>query len=395
MLMKTTLLLMVAATLATSSFSQTQTRPDFFAEALQRQAARTTALISLKDSSYWHSAWGKATTTWDYTRRNIYHYNSFYNEDGNVASYDDGSSWMNEENSKNYLYDSNHRLLEVTLQGWTGSWSDQYKVIYTYDAAGNILTKTDQAWLSGTWLNRALTTNTYSGNNLSVALYQYWDNASNSWTNNTRTTFAYTGNQLTSSTEEEWNTTSWLNAVRRTNFVYAGTDLLSYDFEIWNPGMGAYELKTKTSYSYDTNHHVMTSYLEIWNTPTATWEKYLKTDYSYDIHWNQTEILEQHWDASVGNWENSSLILNYYRTGTVGVNELSEQRSLAFHPNPVVDQLTISAGADQRAEILSTDGKVVMSVPVTTGSNTIDLSGISKGLYFIRLDGKTGKVIKE
>lgn len=393
--MKTTLLLMAAVTLATSSFSQIQTRPDFFAEALQRQAARSTALISLKDSSYWHSAWGKATGTWDYTRRNIYRYNSFYKEDGNVSSNDNGSGWMNEENAKNYVYDSNHRLLEVSFEGWAGSWSDQYKIIYTYDAAGNVLTKTDQAWLSGTWLNRALTTNTYSGNNLGVALYQYWDNATNSWTNNTRTTFAYSGNQLTSSTEEDWNTTSWLNSMRRTNFVYAGTDLLSYDFEIWNPAMGAFELKTKTSYSYDTNHHMMASFLEIWNAPTATWEKYLKTDYTYDALWNQTQILEENWDASISDWTNSSLIVNYYRTGTVGMNERYAQEPISFHPNPAADQLFISAGADQQAEILSVEGKLVMSVPVMKGSNTIDLSGISKGMYFIRLDGKTAKLIKE
>ncbi len=393
--MKTRLFLMAAIACAGSSFSQTQTRPDFFGQALQLQAARTTTLISLKDSSYWYSAWGKATSTWDYTLRNIYHYNSFYKEDGNVSSNNDGSGWMNEENSKNYLYDSNHRLLEVTLQGWTGSWSDQYKIIYTYDAAGNVLTKTDQAWLSGTWLNRARSTNTYSGNNLSIALYQYWDNATNSWTNNTRTTFAYTGTQLISSTEEDWNVTSWLNAARRTNFVYAGTDLLSYDFEIWNSGMGTFELKTKTSFTYDTNHHMLASSLEIWNAPTALWEKYLKTDYSYDSLWNQTEIMEQNWDASIGDWTNSSLILHYYRTGTVGINEHSAQGDLSFHPNPVVNQLIVSAGADQQAEILSIEGKVVMSVPVTKGNNTINLSGISKGLYFIRLDGKTGKVIKE
>jgi YD repeat-containing protein len=397
--MKTLLLMIAAATFATSSFSQSQSRPDFFAEALQRQSARTTALISLKDSSYWHSAWAKASGTWDYTRRNIYHYNSFYKEDGNLSANDDGSGWKNEENAKNYLYDSNHRLLEVTLEGWTGSWNDQYKMSYTYDAAGNMLTKTDLVWVSGTWQNRYRASNTYSGNNLSVALYQYWDNSTNSWTNNTRSTFTYTGNLLASATDEDWNATSWLNSSARSNFIYAGSDLLSYDFGIWNPGMGAFELKTKTSYSYDTNHHMMACHLELWNAPTTTWEKYLKTEYTYDSLWNQTRILEQNWDASLSDWTNSSLILNYYRTGTVGVNEGSaENNAFAMHPNPATDRITVSifGAGPSGLSITDVSGKTVMTLEADqAGPFSVNIESLEAGLYFMELRNEQGAVTRK
>ncbi len=65
------------------------------------------------------------------------------------------------------------------------------------------------------------------------------------------------------------------------------------------------------------------------------------------------------------------------------------------YPNPVAKLLSIPAAADQQAEILSAEGKPVMTVPVTKGTNTIDLGHLPKGLYFIRLDGKTGKIIRE
>lgn len=393
--MKTPLLLMMAIAFAGPSFSQSQTRPDFFGETLQRQAARTTTLISLKDSSYWHSSWDKSLSTWDYVHRNIYHYNSFYKEDGNVSSNDTGSGWINDENAKNYLYDSNHRLLEVTFEGWNSGWSNYYKNTYTYDAAGNVLTKTDQVWLSGAWKNSYCSTYTYSGNQLTMALYQYWDNASNSWVNNMRTTFVYTGSQLTLSTDEDWNVTSWAGSMQRSNFIYAGTDLLSYDFGMWNAGMGAYELKTKTSFTYDSNHHMLESSVELWNTPTTTWEKYMRTAYSYDTQWNQTQIMEENWDASTNNWENSNLIVNYYTTGTVGVHEFSAQGGLLFYPCPVISQLHILAGADQEAELWSTEGKLVITATLTKGINTIDLTDLPKGIYLIRFDGKTGRLIRE
>jgi hypothetical protein len=392
--MKTTLLLMVATTFATSSFSQTQQRPDFFGQALQLQAARATALISLKDSSYWHSSWNKAANTWDYTHRNIYHYNSFYKEDGNISSNNAGSGWINDENAKNYVYDSNHRLQEVTFEGWNGGWSNYYKKTFTYDAAGNLLTQTDLIWLSGAWRNSYHSGFSYSGNQQTMALYKYWDATANSWVNSMRTTFVYTGSQLTSSTDEDWNVTSWQNSMRRTNFVYAGSDLLSYDFEMWNSGMGTFELKTRTSFTYDTNHHMLASSLEIWNAPTATWEKSMRASYSYDTEWNQTQIMEENWDASTNDWQNNSLIVNYYTIGTVGVHELSSQGSLLLYPCPAVSQLSVSAAADQEAELWSTEGRLIMVAPVKKGINTIDLSGISKGMYFIRLDGKTGKVLK-
>lgn len=393
--MKTTLFLMTAIACAGSSFSQTQQRPDFFGQTLQLQAARATTLISLKDSSYWHSSWNKATTTWDYTHRNIYHYNSFYKEDGNVSSNYAGSGWINDENAKNYLYDSNHRLLEVTVEGWNSGWSNYYKHIYTYDAAGNLLTQTDLIWLSGAWRNSYQSSFSYSGNQRTMALYRYWDAAGNNWINSMRTTFVYTGTQLTSSTDEDWNVTSWANAMRRTNFVYAGSDLLSYDFEMWNAGMGAFELKTKTSFTYDTNQHMLESFVELWNAPTMTWEKYTRTTYSYDTQWNQTQIMDENWDTSTNDWQNNSLIVNYYTIGTVGLHELSSQGSLLFYPCPVVSQLSISADTDQEAELWSIEGRLIMVAPVKKGINTMDLSGISKGLYFIRLDGKTGKVIKD
>lgn len=393
--MKTRSFLIAAIAFATASFSQTQTRPDFFGQTLQLQAARATTLISLKDSSYWQSSWNKAANTWDFTHRNIYHYNSFYKEDGNISSNDAGSGWIPDENAKNYVYDSNHRLQEVTFEGWNSGWSNYYKHTYTYDAAGNLLTQTDLVWLSGAWRNSYQSSFSYSGNQRTMALYKYWDAPSNSWINSMRTTFVYTGTQLTSSTDEDWNATSWTNAMRRTNFVYAGADLLSYDFEMWDPGLGAFELKTRTSFTYDSNSHMLMSYLEVWNVPTTTWEKSTRTSYSYDTAWNQTQIMEEHWDASTNNWENSSLIQNYYTTGTVGIREHSLQGGLLLYPCPVVSQLNISAGADQEAELWSTEGRLIMVTPVKKGINTIDLSGISKGLYFIRLDGKTGKVIKE
>lgn len=82
-------------------------------------------------------------------------------------------------------------------------------------------------------------------------------------------------------------------------------------------------------------------------------------------------------------------------TSATSIFEVASSSGIKAYPNPVASLLTVSVAADQQAEILSVEGKRVMSAELTQGTNTIDLGHLPKGLYFIRLDGKTGKIVRE
>lgn len=82
-------------------------------------------------------------------------------------------------------------------------------------------------------------------------------------------------------------------------------------------------------------------------------------------------------------------------TNATSIFEPAASSIIKAYPNPVASLLTISATADQQAEILSAEGKLLMTTEVRKGANTIDLSLLPKGMYFIRLDGRTGKIIRE
>lgn len=77
------------------------------------------------------------------------------------------------------------------------------------------------------------------------------------------------------------------------------------------------------------------------------------------------------------------------------LSETAASSVITAYPNPVATLLNVTVSADQQAEILSAEGKQVMSAELTKGRNSIDLSHLPRGLYFIRLDGKTGKIIRD
>lgn len=91
------------------------------------------------------------------------------------------------------------------------------------------------------------------------------------------------------------------------------------------------------------------------------------------------------------------------RTGTLNVSSVTGLNEQAPHshkimvafPNPAHDVIFLESVSSQEAEIYSQDSKLVTTFPVSKGINTIDLSTLSSGIYFIRLDGLITKVIRE
>lgn len=78
-----------------------------------------------------------------------------------------------------------------------------------------------------------------------------------------------------------------------------------------------------------------------------------------------------------------------------GMLEHAMSPGIPAYPNPATTLLTVWAAADQQAELWSGDGKLVMTALLTKGTNTMDIGGLPKGMYVIRLDSKTGKIIRE
>ena len=72
---------------------------------------------------------------------------------------------------------------------------------------------------------------------------------------------------------------------------------------------------------------------------------------------------------------------------TMAVADTKDAKFSIF-PNPVTDKITIvtDAKADE-VEIITMDGRKVMSAPISKQNNTINVSSLAKGIYFIKAKG--------
>ncbi len=64
-------------------------------------------------------------------------------------------------------------------------------------------------------------------------------------------------------------------------------------------------------------------------------------------------------------------------------------------PNPCVDVLKIVTPVDAVLNILTIDGQLAMTSNIVEGSNQIDVSSLSNGIYFVSVRNKTIRIIKQ
>jgi hypothetical protein len=70
------------------------------------------------------------------------------------------------------------------------------------------------------------------------------------------------------------------------------------------------------------------------------------------------------------------------------------QGRISIYPNPFAEYLIIESATDSQATVYDLSGKPVLMLDVRAGSNRIDASALPKGIYLLKLDEITVKIVK-
>ena len=93
----------------------------------------------------------------------------------------------------------------------------------------------------------------------------------------------------------------------------------------------------------------------------------------------------------------------YYQGFTFDLNELfpdagvnvpeNNTVKMSIYPNPAVDQLNVNLSQGADIVIYNVMGQAVRTVEGHVGANTVDLSGLTSGVYFVNAGSNTQKFI--
>jgi len=80
--------------------------------------------------------------------------------------------------------------------------------------------------------------------------------------------------------------------------------------------------------------------------------------------------------------------------GTVGIKEVKED--FTIFPNPATNYFTFKLASSKNSviEIYSVNGQIVKAIPVNSISETIDVSDLRNGVYFVKLQGESKSIKK-
>ena len=81
----------------------------------------------------------------------------------------------------------------------------------------------------------------------------------------------------------------------------------------------------------------------------------------------------------------------------LNTNNLESQKSIKLFPNPTSHSLSIHGleGDSDKIEIVDLTGKIVKQVTIARKNLTIDVSSLQNGVYFVKIDNKMYKLIKQ
>ena len=61
------------------------------------------------------------------------------------------------------------------------------------------------------------------------------------------------------------------------------------------------------------------------------------------------------------------------------------ESAISLYPNPATDKVTLTMAEQGEVNVMDVTGRMVMKQSVSVGDNTLDVSSLPNGLYYVKL----------
>ena len=350
---------------------------------------------------------------------------------------------------KRYVYDEEGNLsMRVTLSKSSGEWEDRWRSVVTYNSHGKLIESIYQGMENGHWTNRTLLGSDRNEDNLIVKrftkewdgmdwvdiqqiIYEYnqdfeiiytkmqlWDN--DGWENKSDETVLYPNSLEKVTIDRRWDEVEllWENLYRETQTTNeGGTASITID-DIWSDEM--WEPRYLVGREYNEDNLEIRRFHKDWDGTNWVYDRQYITTYSSGINYisvfqewtdqiwvnknrnirdftsggNVLNIFTEYWSEDTEEWIRQQRYYYFYDLFT-DLKELPvASTDLLVHPNPSEGEINLEFLNDVNEtdiHVFNTQGQLVHQerLDVVRRNKIIDLSNLSEGTYFLKLN--TGK----
>ncbi|MBO4644991.1 MAG: T9SS type A sorting domain-containing protein [Bacteroidales bacterium] len=89
---------------------------------------------------------------------------------------------------------------------------------------------------------------------------------------------------------------------------------------------------------------------------------------------------------------NNEACIHVYR-GTVGINDLAGE--INVYPNPATDVINVANAEGAQISVFDINGRMISNIESASSNQTIDASGLAKGMYIVRIVDGNNVVTKK
>lgn len=292
--------------------------------------------------------------------------------------------WTND--TKEVLtYDSADKLVQTIFVYHDGAdWTDtSYREIYTYDAQGRLVNERSQWYFPSYWEDNEQTLYIYSGADTQpqTRIYQLWNSGTSLWENSVKNAFGYNGN-LINDTLSSWESGAWVTLEHTLTTLNGSNQAVSeitegYFNNAWMPG-------SQVFFHYTPFGKLASRAYWVYNDSI---QNFVPSDSTF-LTYNPDETVD--WQVSFqfdnNQWKNL-VRFRYFYEGSLEIAD-QETPKWAFSPNPTTQWLTITTETKAPFALYVTDvnGRILLRETVTNALQTIDISRLPDGLYYVNID---------